>query len=69
MVLLVDNRFYLLVQIGLPLYGGIEVVGLVRPLLRSDESALYELIEDLFQGLTISFITWPAGKRAAWTAP
>ena len=63
MVFLVDNLFYLLVQIGLPLYGGIEVVGLVRPLLRSDESALNELIEDLFQGLAVSFIH---GQQEKW---
>ena len=63
MVLLVDNRFYILVQIGLPLYGGIEVIGPVGPLLRSDESALNELIEDLFQGLTVSFIHGQQEKR------
>ena len=63
MVFLVDNRFYLLVQIGLPLYCGIEVVGPVGPLLRSDESALNELIEDLFQGLTVSFIH---GQQEKW---
>jgi hypothetical protein len=55
-VFLVDNRFYLLVQIGLPYNSGIEVVGPVGPFLRSDKAALNELIDDLFQWLTVSFV-------------
>lgn len=64
MVFWLDNRFYLLVQIGLiNSYGGIEVVGPVGPLLRSDESALNELIEDFSEELTITFVRSPQEKR------
>ena len=63
MVFFVDNRVYLLVQNNLPLDGSIEVVGAIGPFLRPDEFGLNDLVDDLFQWLTVSFIHSQQEKR------
>lgn len=47
---------YLLFQLMLPREGGIQVVGLIGPLLGPDEHGLYHLPGDHFKGLAVPLI-------------
>ena len=49
-----NNPPHLLFHLYLPLQGGIEVIGLVWPLLRTDENRLNDLGSDHFQRLPIT---------------
>jgi hypothetical protein len=51
-----NNCSHLLFHLDLPLYGRIEIVGLIWPFLRPDEHGLNDLPRDHFKGLAVPFI-------------
>ena len=51
-----NNPAHLLFHLDLPLQGGIEVIGLVRPLLRTEKNRPDDLDRDHFQRLPMPFI-------------
>src|SRR5699024_2067163 len=51
-----NNPAHLLFHLDLPFYSGIEVIRLIRPLLRTDKNRLDNLARDYFQRLTMPFI-------------
>ena len=53
---LLDNSRYLLIQFLLPFYDGVEIVGLVWPLLGAQEQYIDDVPEHLFQRLTVSLV-------------
>jgi len=58
-----DNCFHLAINPCLLLQDGIEIVGLVNPLLRTDEFDLDDVVKDLLQRLTVFFLHGKEEKR------